>query len=58
MSDKNDMDFSISLIKEVGVAVIPLSPFCTIDKSRKIIRVCFAKKDEVLLEAAEKLCAI
>ena len=58
ISDKNDMDFSISLIKEVGVAVIPLSPFCTIDKSKKIIRVCFAKKDEVLLEAAEKLCAI
>ena len=58
ISDKNDMDFSISLIKEVGVAVIPLSPFCTIDKSKKIIRVCFAKKNEVLLEAAEKLCAI
>jgi methionine aminotransferase len=58
ISKKNDMDFSIYLTKKVGVAVIPISPFCSIDKSRRIIRVCFAKKDEVLLKAAEKLCAI
>lgn len=58
LSDKNDMDFSIYLTKEIGVAVIPVSPFCTINKSRKIIRVCFAKKDEVLFKAAEKLCVI
>ncbi len=58
ISDKNDMDFSVYLTKEIGVAVIPISPFCTINKSRKIIRVCFAKKDEVLLKAAEKLNSI
>jgi methionine aminotransferase len=58
ISDISDMDFSIYLTKEVGVAVIPVSPFCTIDKSMKIIRVCFAKKDEVLLEAAKRLSAI
>jgi methionine transaminase len=58
VSDKNDMDFSVYLTKEIGVAVIPISPFCSMDKSRRIIRACFAKKDEVLLEAAEKLCAI
>jgi methionine transaminase len=58
VSDKNDMDFSVFLTKEIGVAVIPISPFCSMDKSRRIIRACFAKKDEVLLEAAEKLCAI
>ena len=55
ISELNDMDFSTYLTKEIGVAVIPISPFCTIDKNRKIIRVCFAKKDEVLLQAAEKL---
>ena len=58
ISDKNDMDFSVYLTKEIGVAVIPISPFCTINKSRKIIRVCFAKKDEVLLKAAKKLNSI
>jgi methionine aminotransferase len=58
ISDMNDMDFSTFLTKEIGVAVIPISPFCSMDKSRRIIRACFAKKDEVLLEAAEKLCAI
>jgi methionine aminotransferase len=52
------MDFSIYLTKEIGVAVIPVSPFCTINKSRKIIRVCFAKRDEVLLQAAEKLNSV
>ncbi len=55
ISELNDMDFSTYLTKEIGVTVIPISPFCTIDKSRKIIRVCFAKRDEVLLQAAEKL---
>jgi methionine transaminase len=58
ISDMNDMDFSIYLTKEIGVAVIPVSPFCTIDKSRKIIRVCFSKNDEVLLKAAQRLSAI
>ena len=58
ISDMNDMDFSIYLTKEIGVAVIPISPFCTLDKTRRIIRVCFAKKDEILLKAAEKLSAI
>ena len=58
ISDKNDMDFSVYLTKEIGIAVIPISPFCTIDKTRKIIRVCFAKSDEVLLRAAERLNSI
>ena len=58
ISDKNDMDFAIYLTKEIGVAVIPISPFCTLNKSRKIIRICFAKKDEILLQAAEKLNSV
>ncbi|HKI77039.1 MAG TPA: methionine aminotransferase [Ignavibacteriaceae bacterium] len=55
ISDKNDMEFAIYLAKEKGVAVIPISPFCTIDKEKKIIRVCFAKNDEVLMKASEIL---
>jgi methionine transaminase len=55
ISDKTDMEFSEYLTKEIGVAVIPLSPFYEDRKSRSLIRICFAKSDEVLIEAAAKL---
>jgi methionine aminotransferase len=55
ISNKTDIEFSEYLVKEIGVAVIPLSPFYEDGSSDKLIRVCFAKKDEVLKEAAEKL---
>lgn len=54
ISSKNDFEFSEYLTKEIGVAVIPLSPFYKNGSNNKIIRVCFAKKDEVLKLAAEK----
>jgi methionine transaminase len=55
ISDLPDMEFSEYLTKEIGVAVIPLSPFFNDRKSRSLIRICFAKSDEVLKEAAAKL---
>jgi methionine aminotransferase len=55
VSDKPDMEFSEYLTKEIGVAVIPLSPFYEDRKSRSLVRICFAKSDEVLREAAAKL---
>ena len=58
ISDKNDYEFVEYLTKEVGVAAIPLSPFYSTENNRKLIRLCFAKRDEVLLVAAEKLCSI
>lgn len=58
VSDKSDMEFSEYLTKEIGVAVIPLSPFYEDRKSRSLIRICFAKSDEVLKEAAKKLSAL
>jgi len=45
------------MTKKVGVAVIPLSPFMKSNNS-KTIRICFAKKDEVLIEAANKLANV
>ncbi len=53
-SKMNDLQFSEYLTKEVGVAVIPLSPFYRNGSSHKLIRVCFAKNDDVLIKAAEK----
>ena len=58
ISDLNDREFSEYLTKEIGVAVIPLSPFYSGGSQDKVIRICFAKKDEVLSAASEKLCKV
>jgi methionine transaminase len=55
ISDKPDMEFSEYLTKEVGVAVIPLSPFYEDRISRSLVRICFAKSDNVLIKAAKIL---
>lgn len=55
ISDKNDIEFSEYLTKEIGVAVVPLSPFYQSASVQKLVRVCFAKKDEILNQAAERL---
>jgi methionine aminotransferase len=49
------MSFSEYLIKEAGIAVIPISPFYDEGDANNIIRICFAKRDEVLINAAEIL---
>jgi len=54
-SDEDDFTFSKRLTAEAGTAVIPLSPFYTVDYSGKKIRVCFAKKNEILKEGAERV---
>lgn len=52
-----DREFAIRLVEEAGVAVIPISPFFETEPVTNIVRLCFAKRDEVLDEAAEKLSA-
>ena len=54
-SKLNDKKFAEYLTKEVGVAVIPLSPFYKKPYNEKIIRVCFAKREEILESAAKLL---
>ncbi len=58
ISETDDIIFSEYLTKEIGVAVIPLSPFYSGKNNRKLIRICFAKNNSVLEEAASKLCKI
>lgn len=55
ISDEKDTDFSIRLIKEFGVASIPVSAFYQKATDHKIIRFCFAKENATLALAAEKL---
>jgi aspartate/methionine/tyrosine aminotransferase len=52
----NDVEFCEYLIKEVGVAAIPMSAFYSAaDPVTNLIRFCFAKKSEVLQEAGKRL---
>lgn len=55
ISDEKDTDFSIRLIKEFGVATIPVSAFYQKGTDHKIIRFCFAKENATLASAAERL---
>jgi len=47
------------MTKEHGVAAIPISPFLQagVDPG-PVLRFCFAKRDETLERAAERLCRI
>lgn len=55
ISKEDDKAFAIRLIKEVGVATIPLSAFYQDTADTGTIRFCFAKKQETLEEAAFRL---
>jgi len=58
ISDENDKDFAIHLTKRYGVATIPVSAFYKSAQDTKIIRFCFAKKEETLEAAVERLIKI
>ncbi len=58
ITDENDVDYVARLTREVGVATIPISVFFKNRRDDKIIRFCFAKENETLERAAEKLCKI
>lgn len=58
ISDEKDIDFAVRLTKEAGVAIIPVSSFYQDGEDNKVIRFCFAKKDETLEKAAEQLLRI
>ncbi|MGV3630535.1 MAG: methionine aminotransferase [Bacteroidota bacterium] len=58
ISTQDDVEFCEKMTKEFGVAAIPMSVFYKDRLDRKIIRFCFAKDDQTLENAAEKLCRI
>jgi methionine transaminase len=58
ISQENDVEFSRRLTKELGVASIPVSVFNADGNDKKHIRLCFAKTDETLIQAAELLCQL
>lgn len=53
ITNENDTDFAIRLTKENKLASIPLSVFYTNKTDNKLLRFCFAKKNDTLEKAAE-----
>jgi methionine aminotransferase len=57
-SDMNDVEFADVLLRQAGVASIPLSPFYAKPIKLSVLRFCFAKQKATLAEAARKLSTI
>ena len=55
ISNEKDVDLADRLTREIKVASIPVSVFYETDPGDKILRFCFAKDDDMLLEAAKRL---
>jgi methionine aminotransferase len=59
LSDKDDLSFCEWLVRNGGVAAIPISAFYeTPPPEQRLVRFCFAKSDAVLVQAAERLVAL
>jgi len=58
ISDEPAAAFAQRLVREFGVATIPLSAFYQDGTDHRVIRFCFAKRDETLLAAGERLARL
>jgi methionine transaminase len=55
ITDEKDSDFALRLTKEIGVAAIPTSVFYAKAADHHVLRFCFAKKQDTLDKAIERL---
>lgn len=58
ISQLPEMEFAAWLVKEHGVAAIPLAPFYSKSANQQLLRFCFAKTEQTLSQAIERLCKI
>ncbi|MEZ5598251.1 MAG: pyridoxal phosphate-dependent aminotransferase [Pseudomonadales bacterium] len=56
--DEKDTELARRWTREVGVASIPLSVFYAEPPGDRLLRFCFAKSDDTLRQAAERLCRL
>ena len=54
-SEESDKDLAIRLTKDFGIATIPVSAFYQNGEDNKVLRFCFAKKEETLEKAVAML---
>ena len=55
LSDAPEPDFAQTMITKYGVAVIPVSVFYDTPHDGRVVRFCFAKKEETLNEALRRI---
>ncbi len=55
ISDEKEFDMAVRLVKDYGVATIPVSSFYKTPIENKVLRFCFAKKESTLEKAVEQL---
>lgn len=55
LSEENEKDLAIRMVKECGLATIPVSAFYQDATDHKVLRFCFAKKESTLDEAISRL---
>jgi methionine aminotransferase len=58
INDLSEADFCQWLTTEIGVAAIPLSAFYGDGFDQRVVRFCFAKKDETLHAALQQLARL
>ena len=58
VSDRSEEDFCRWLTTDLGVAAIPLSAFYDDGRNQKLARFCFAKRDETLTTALDRLARL
>ncbi|MFB9844746.1 methionine aminotransferase [Mucilaginibacter ginsenosidivorans] len=58
ITDEKDADFAMRLVKDFGVAVIPVSAFYGRGTDHHVLRFCFAKRQETLDNAVERLIKV
>ena len=55
LSDEKDMAYATRLTKEAGVTTVPVSSFYQNGRDDRVLRFCFAKKEETIKTAVERL---
>ncbi|MGQ7867747.1 methionine aminotransferase [Sunxiuqinia sp. sy24] len=58
ISEEPDIDFAERLARDFGIVTVPVSAFCHEKNRSKFIRICFAKENDTLERAAEKLLQV
>jgi methionine aminotransferase len=57
-ADLSEAEFALMLTRKVGVACIPVSAFYHDGEDHRVVRFCFAKKEETLAAAAARLAGL
>nr|WP_294947983.1 methionine aminotransferase [uncultured Mucilaginibacter sp.] len=58
ITDESDADYAIRLTKEIGVASIPISAFYRKGADKHVLRFCFAKRQETIDKAVDRLLKV